>query len=156
MGEMNQSLMPEKRSNSWAETVRYNDGQLSLEFRNERDRVNLGLHGYGDVHDCDDNKMAVIETMDGEVYALSRGVGVNTQEETAFPLPYDLPEIIVGEPWRIPEVVDTYKVESVSLRYEVDHNFSSSVARESDKTNPFDQYNDLIGQAAEKLLILQQ
>lgn len=149
MENKNQPPKPEKEPSSWSETVRYNDGQLSLEFRNEGDRINLSRHKYGDIHSPNPDQMTLVKTETG-LYVLGRSVGIDTQEQSAFLLSGGLPEIIVGEPWGIPDVGPTDAVENVALRYKADRDFSSKVDREVNKPNPFDQYRDSIDKVAEQ------
>ncbi len=141
---------PEHEPSSLPELVRYNDGQLALEFGNKGDRINLSRHKYGDVYSPNPSTMVLVETITGNIYALSQCVGINTQEQNAFLLSDNLPGITIGEPWNIPDIGSTDNVNRVALRYKIDRSLSTNVDKDIDLQNPFDQYDELIDQTLEQ------
>ena len=145
----------ERESPSQPEIIRYNDDTIDLFYGKLGDEVSFGNNKHTHVQRQGYDRM-IITTDSGNHYVLGNGVAINVNENTAFSLnklsPDSLPDITVGESWRIPGFTRTTEVYDVQIKYKkiVDGSYASE-DRRVDKPNPFTAAEELIYAASQQL-----
>lgn len=103
------------------EEVQYNDGETSILFRTPGDTLDLSAATKFDyaknLNSADSPNVGLARTADGNVYGFGRGVVLNGHLHKVRVMPKELPNIIIGQPWRFGDEHDTPPVVDVELKY---------------------------------------